>query len=65
MSIILYHTCVLADTTKMLVTVMQSCRMFITSLWGTIYQLCGEDDYVIAVYGEVERVGGGVSSIVL
>ncbi|XP_065886347.1 fatty acid hydroxylase domain-containing protein 2-like [Dysidea avara] len=35
----------------MLVTVMQSCKMFITSLWGTVYQLCGEDDYVIGVYG--------------
>ena len=37
----------------MLVTVMQSFKMFITSLWGTLYQLCGEDDYVIGVYGEV------------
>ena len=37
----------------MLVTAMQSCRMLVTSLWGAIYQLCGEDDYVIAVYGEV------------
>ena len=34
-------------------TVMQSCKMFITSLWGTLYQLCGEDDYVIGLYGEV------------
>jgi len=22
-------------------------------MWGTLYQLCGEDDYVIGVYGEV------------
>ncbi|XP_065885109.1 fatty acid hydroxylase domain-containing protein 2-like [Dysidea avara] len=35
----------------MLVTVMQSCRMVITSLWGAVYRLFGEDDYVIAVYG--------------
>ena len=40
----------------MLVTVMQSFKMFITSLWGTLYQLCGEDDYVIGVYGEVIEV---------
>ena len=39
-------------------TVMQSCKMFITSLWGTVYQLCGEDDYVIGVYGEVATVWG-------
>ncbi|XP_065886435.1 fatty acid hydroxylase domain-containing protein 2-like isoform X2 [Dysidea avara] len=37
----------------MLVTVMQSCKMFITSLWGTLYQLCGEDDYVIGLYGSL------------
>ena len=48
--------CVL-QTTDMLVTVLQSCKMFITSLWGTLYQLCGEDDYVIAVYGEVTGYG--------
>jgi len=39
---------------------MQSFKMFITSLWGTLYQLCGEDDYVIGVYGEVTEVGGGL-----
>ena len=51
-------TCVVsflcADNTKMLVTVMQSFKMLIISLWGTIYYLFGEDDYVLAVYGEVK-----------
>ena len=47
----------------MLVTVMQSFKMFITSLWGTLYQLCGEDDYVIGVYdkliGVYDKLIGG------